>query len=123
MLSAWAPILIFMILVTGFALVSVIGSMILGMNVEFDKLILTIVTFTPALGALVLLFFNRKNVRAIRGLALAVAILTLLLSFHLIAHFDSAQSGFQFLIDVPWIASAGIDYHMPINTAESSVKT
>jgi len=32
MLSAWAPILIFMILVTGFALVSVIGSMILGMR-------------------------------------------------------------------------------------------
>ena len=32
MLSAWAPILIFMILVTGFALVSVIGSLILGMR-------------------------------------------------------------------------------------------
>ena len=32
MLSAWAPILIFMILVTGFALVSVIGSVILGMR-------------------------------------------------------------------------------------------
>ena len=32
MLSAWAPILIFMILVTGFALVSVIGSLMLGMR-------------------------------------------------------------------------------------------
>ena len=32
MLSAWAPILIFMILVTGFALASVIGSLILGMS-------------------------------------------------------------------------------------------
>ncbi|HZI50873.1 MAG TPA: NADH-quinone oxidoreductase subunit A [Terriglobia bacterium] len=32
MLSAWAPILIFMTLVTGFALVSVIGSLILGMR-------------------------------------------------------------------------------------------
>lgn len=32
MLSAWAPILIFLILVTGFALVSVIGSMVLGMR-------------------------------------------------------------------------------------------
>ena len=32
MLSAWAPILLFMILVTGFALVSVIGSLILGMR-------------------------------------------------------------------------------------------
>lgn len=32
MLSAWAPILIFLILVTAFAVVSVIGSLILGMR-------------------------------------------------------------------------------------------
>ena len=32
MLSAWAPILIFLILVTGFALVSLIGSLVLGMR-------------------------------------------------------------------------------------------
>ena len=32
MLSAWAPILIFLTLVSGFALVSVIGSLILGMR-------------------------------------------------------------------------------------------
>ena len=32
MLSAWAPILIFLMLVTGFALVSVIASLILGMR-------------------------------------------------------------------------------------------
>lgn len=32
MLASWAPILIFLILVTGFALVSVIGSRILGMR-------------------------------------------------------------------------------------------
>ena len=32
MLSAWAPILMFMILVTGLALASVIGSLILGMR-------------------------------------------------------------------------------------------
>ena len=32
MLSAWAPILIFLTLVTGFALVSIIGSLILGMR-------------------------------------------------------------------------------------------
>ena len=85
------------------------------MNVEIDKLILTIVTFTPALGALVLLLLNRKDTKAIRGLALAVAVVTFLLSLHLIAHFDSTKPGFQFLIDVPWVASAGIDYHMGID--------
>ena len=85
------------------------------MNVEIDKLILSIVTFTPAVGALVLLLLNRKNVKAIRGLALAVAVLTFLLSLHLIAHFDSTRSGFQFLVDIPWIASAGIHYQMGID--------
>ena len=85
------------------------------MNVELDKLILTIVTFTPALGALALLFFNRQNTRAIRGFTLAVAVLTFILSLHLIAHFDSSRSGFQFLVDVPWISSAGIHYHMGID--------
>jgi len=85
------------------------------MNVEIDKLILTIVTFTPALGALVLLLLSRKDTKAIRGLALAVAVVTFLLSLHLIAHFDSTKSGFQFLVDVPWVASAGIDYHMGID--------
>jgi NADH-quinone oxidoreductase subunit A len=32
MLSAWAPILLFLILVTGFAAVSVLGSIVLGMR-------------------------------------------------------------------------------------------
>jgi len=32
MLSDWAPILVFLILVTGFAVVSVVGSLILGMR-------------------------------------------------------------------------------------------
>jgi NADH-quinone oxidoreductase subunit A len=32
MLSAWAPILVFFLLVTGFAVVSVLGSLILGMR-------------------------------------------------------------------------------------------
>ena len=82
---------------------------------ELDKLILTIVTFTPALGALALLFFNRQNARAIRGFTFAVAVLTFILSLHLIAHFDSSRSGFQFLVDVPWISSAGIHYHMGID--------
>jgi len=83
--------------------------------VQLDKLILTLVTFTPLLGAIALLLFSRSNLKAVRGFALAVALLTFVLSLHLIAHFDPAQSGFQFVVDVPWIAAAGIDYHMGID--------
>src|SRR5687767_1348741 len=85
------------------------------MSVELDKLILTIVTFTPTLGAIALLFFNRVNVKAIRWFSLAISLLTFALSLHLIAHFDSAETDFQYLVDIPWIASAGIHYHMGID--------
>jgi NADH-quinone oxidoreductase subunit M len=84
-------------------------------NVELDKLILTIVTFTPALGAVLLLLFNRKNAGAIRAFSLVITLLTFLFSLHLIAHFDSSRPGFQYLVQVPWIPSAGIDYHMGID--------
>ena len=82
---------------------------------NIDNLILTIVTFTPALGAILLLLFNRASLKAIQGFALAVSLLTFLLSLHLIAHFDSSQSGFQYAVDVPWIPSAGISYQMGID--------
>ena len=82
---------------------------------DFDKLILTLVTFTPAAGAIALLLFSRGNVKAIRAFALAIALLTFVFSLHLIVHFDSAESGFQFLVNIPWISNAGIDYHMGID--------
>ena len=77
--------------------------------------ILTIVTFLPALGGILLLFFKRKNVRAIRAFALIIAIVTFVLSLHLIAHFDASRSDFQFLVNAPWIASVGISYHMGVD--------
>src|SRR5262245_10078762 len=84
-------------------------------NVQLDKLILTIVTFTPAGGAGLLMWFNRKSVGAIRAFSLVIALLTFLLSLHLIAHFDSSRPGFQYLVQIPWIPSVGIDYHMGID--------
>jgi len=77
--------------------------------------ILTIVTFLPALGAVLLLFYNREHVRSIRSLALIVTIVTFLLSLHLAAHFDSSSQDFQFAVNVPWIPSFGINYAMGVD--------
>src|SRR5262245_32950210 len=77
--------------------------------------ILTIVTFMPALGAVMLLFYNRVHVRSIRFLALLVTIVTFIFSLHLIAHFNSASPDFQFAVKIPWIPSLGIDYSMGID--------
>jgi NADH-quinone oxidoreductase subunit M len=44
-----------------------------------------------------------------------ITVATFILSLHLVASFDSTRPDFQFLIDVPWIASLGIDYHMGVD--------
>src|SRR6476661_1655145 len=77
--------------------------------------ILTIITFTPTVGALLLLFFRRDQVRTIRNFALVISILTFIFSLHLVTHFNNDTSDFQFAIDVPWISSFGIHYQMGID--------
>src|SRR5262245_36988369 len=77
--------------------------------------ILTIVTFLPAAGAVMLLFYNREHTRSIRALALVVTVLTFIFSLHLIAHFDPSNPDFQFAVKTPWIPAYGIDYSMGID--------
>src|SRR5438552_4653626 len=77
--------------------------------------ILTIVTFMPAVGALLLLFYNREHVRSIRMFALIVTLVTFVFSLHLVAHFDSSNPDFQFGLKIPWMPSFGIDYSMGID--------
>ena len=79
-----------------------------------DHNILTLVTFVPAAGALLLLFFPRRD-RDIRLFALVISLLTFVLSLHLPAHFHREQAGFQFDQNTPWISSPNIHYHMGID--------
>src|SRR6185295_8562521 len=85
------------------------------MDALISSHILTIVTFTPALGALLILLHNRTHVRSIRAFAVTVAVLSFVFSLHLIAHFDSGSAEFQFVLNIPWIPSFGIDYHMGVD--------
>ncbi len=79
-----------------------------------DQSILTLVTFVPAAGALLLLLFPRRD-RDIRLFALIISLLTFILSLHLPAHFQRGRPGFQFERDVPWIPTPNIHYHMGID--------
>jgi len=79
-----------------------------------DNNILTLVTFVPAVGGLLLLFFPRRD-RDIRVFALVISLLTFALSLHLPAHFNRGLAGFQFDKDVSWISSPNIHYHMGID--------
>jgi len=77
--------------------------------------ILTLVTFFPLLGVLLLLLVPKDRHDSIRAVSLIVAFVTMLLSFLLWGMYDPMGSGMQFEVDVPWISSFGIHYHLGID--------
>jgi len=77
--------------------------------------ILTLVTFFPLLGILLLLLVPKQRHDTIRAVSLIVSVVTMLLSFWLYSMFDPIANGMQFEIDIPWITSLGIHYHLGID--------
>src|SRR5437868_14374666 len=82
----------------------------LGGSAMTDSLILTLVTFVPLLGAVILLVLPRRDLIT-RWAALAISLVTFVLSLHLPAHYRSG-AGFQFETDHIWIQSPNIHYHL-----------
>ncbi|HKI26230.1 MAG TPA: NADH-quinone oxidoreductase subunit M [Candidatus Sulfotelmatobacter sp.] len=79
-----------------------------------DHQILTLVTFVPLAGALLLVLLPRRD-RDIRIFSLVVSLLTFVLSLHLPVYFHRGQPGFQYEINTPWISTPNIHYHMGID--------
>lgn len=73
--------------------------------------ILTLVTFVPLAGALLLLMGPQRD-KNIRWGALVISLITFVLSLHLPVHYHNAGAGFQFEIDHTWIPSPNIHYHL-----------
>ncbi|MGA8432263.1 MAG: NADH-quinone oxidoreductase subunit M [Candidatus Sulfotelmatobacter sp.] len=83
-------------------------------NDGLNSIILTLITFAPLAGALLLILLPRRD-RDIRVFSLVISLLTFVLSLHLPVYFHRAQAGFQYEIDKPWIATPNIHYHMGID--------
>src|SRR5450755_1201809 len=79
-----------------------------------DNNIITIITFLPFAGALLLCIFPRRD-RDIRWFALGISLVTLLASLHLPWHYVRGLEGFQFEQNVPWISHPNIHYHLGID--------
>ncbi|ANN58665.1 NADH-quinone oxidoreductase subunit M [Mesorhizobium loti] len=79
--------------------------------------ILSLVTFLPLVGVLLILFIKddsenaRRNIRAI---ALLTTTFTFIISVFIWTGFDNSQSGFQFVEKAAWLDS-GISYHMGVD--------
>jgi NADH-quinone oxidoreductase subunit M len=84
------------------------------MTTGLDTAILSLVTFIPLGGALLLLFFPRRD-RDLRVFSLAVSLLAFVLSLHLPAHFHRGHSGFQYELDKAWIPTPHIHYHLGVD--------
>ena len=85
------------------------------MNMErLSSIILTLVTFIPAAGGLLILLIPRRD-RDIKVFALVISLLAFVASLHLPVHLHRNLAGFQFEIDRPWIAHPNIHYHMGVD--------
>jgi len=82
----------------------------------FRAHILSIVTFTPLLGALVLLLpaFRGKD-QAVRWVANAFGLLGFFVSVPLWFWFDRSAESFQFMERISWIPSIGVQYLMGVD--------
>ena len=70
--------------------------------------ILTVVTWLPALGALLLLFFKKERAERIKLFANVWALVCFLVSLPLLFAFEVGKPGFQFIEDHGWIPSIGV---------------
>jgi NADH-quinone oxidoreductase subunit M len=77
--------------------------------------VLTVVTFLPLVGALLIALVPRERLALIRGLALLTALATFAVSLLLLIDFAPAQAGFQYRESVEWIPSFGIHYTLGLD--------
>lgn len=76
--------------------------------------ILTLLIFFPLLGAVIVGL--TKNVQTARHVAVAIAVLEMIFSFHLIAHFNVDSSAMQFAQDFAWLPHrTGIRYTVGVD--------
>jgi NADH-quinone oxidoreductase subunit M len=82
----------------------------------FDKAALTLAVFLPLAGAVVVALLPRGRDGLLRGTALAVTLLALLVGAGTLARFDDAAGRtMQFQVQRSWIPSVGATYHLGVD--------
>ncbi len=79
--------------------------------------ILSLVTFFPVVGAMLLLFIRKEREAAIRWAALMTAVVTFLLSLLMLSGFDSSDPDLQMVVRLPWfsIGDLQIEYFLGVD--------
>ncbi|MGD8555107.1 MAG: NADH-quinone oxidoreductase subunit M [Anaerolineales bacterium] len=81
------------------------------------SLILTLVTFFPILGVLVILLLNRDRHDAIRWTALIASTLTFIISLVMLSQYEVSNPEIQMEVQLPWFRLAGwtVEYHLGVD--------
>lgn len=81
-----------------------------------NEVILSLITFLPLAGVLLLLFIPSENLGLLRKFTLAVTILTFLASLPLVTGFVT-NADYQFVLNMPWIQAGPfkMNYHVGID--------
>jgi NADH-quinone oxidoreductase subunit M len=77
--------------------------------------LLTLITFTPLLGLMVILLMPKPSKEALRTVTAATTFVPFALACYLWAQFDTSAVGYQFVERIPWISALGVEYHMGID--------
>lgn len=77
--------------------------------------LLSLVTFLPLIGAILLMFVPKEFGKAIKYLALGVAVVTFGASLAVVARFQGASYHLQMIESMPWVPMLGISYKMGID--------
>ena len=80
-----------------------------------DSSLLSLILFTPLVGALVLLFVPKRQEDVIRWIANVFVFIGFLVSLPLWFRYDSANPEFQFVERLPWIPSIGAEYFLGVD--------
>jgi NADH-quinone oxidoreductase subunit M len=83
---------------------------------ELNLPILSIVTYLPAVGALLMvLFVPGRNHNAIRYTALGIAVVDFVISLLILPFYEVGRAGFQLMERATWIPGLGIQYQMGVD--------
>ena len=78
-------------------------------------MLLSIVIFLPLLGVIAIALLRGMGASAIKGIALAIGLLTFVISLRLYTGFDATTAELQFEAEQPWIPGLGTSYHLGID--------
>jgi NADH-quinone oxidoreductase subunit M len=77
--------------------------------------LLSLILFSPAAGAVIVLFLPRERTAAIRWAAFLVSLIPLGLSVWLWSAYDASQAGYQFVEQAPWYPTVHSSFHLGVD--------